>query len=156
MVSEEIVGLRLVRLREGGGRVRVGLVAGNEVGLLETDDVVATLQADELPRPTERVPILDPRSCVPPEPWRLLAPLIAPETWAAGVTYERSRDARLRESQVADVYDLVYAAERPELFLKDAAARRTGPGSRSALAAMRPGRSQSPSLRSYSATTGSR
>jgi 2-dehydro-3-deoxy-D-arabinonate dehydratase len=55
--------------------------------------------------------------------------LIAPETWAAGVTYERSRDARLHESQVADVYDLVYEAQRPELFLKDAAGRRTvGPG----------------------------
>jgi len=56
-------------------------------------------------------------------------PLVAPETWAAGVTYERSREARMRESQVVDVYDLVYEAERPELFLKDAAGRRTvGPG----------------------------
>jgi 2-dehydro-3-deoxy-D-arabinonate dehydratase len=55
--------------------------------------------------------------------------LIAPETWAAGVTYQRSRDARLHESQVADVYDLVYEAQRPELFLKDAGGRRTvGPG----------------------------
>jgi 2-dehydro-3-deoxy-D-arabinonate dehydratase len=63
------------------------------------------------------------------EPWGLLAPLVAPETWAAGVTYERSREARMHESQAADVYDLVYGAERPELFLKDAAGRRTvGPG----------------------------
>src|SRR5262249_22705490 len=51
------------------------------------------------------------------------------ETWAAGVTYERSRDARVAESQVQDVYDLVYDAQRPELFLKDAGGRRTvGPG----------------------------
>ena len=45
------------------------------------------------------------------------------------MTYERSRNARMEESTVADVYSLVYDAERPELFLKDAACRRTvGPG----------------------------
>jgi 2-dehydro-3-deoxy-D-arabinonate dehydratase len=129
MVSEEIVGLRLVRVRGPGGRARVGLVVGDEVGILETDDMVATLQADELSTPVERVPIVDSQTCAPAEPWKLLTPLIAAETWAAGVTYERSRDARLHESRVADVYDLIYAAERPELFLKDAASRRTvGPG----------------------------
>jgi 2-dehydro-3-deoxy-D-arabinonate dehydratase len=129
MVSEEIAGLRLVRLRDPSGHVRVGLVAGDEVGILETDDMVSTLRAGELPTPIEHVPIVDPDSCEPPDPWTLLAPLIPPETWAAGVTYERSRDARLRESQVADVYDLVYEADRPELFLKDAGGRRTvGPG----------------------------
>jgi hypothetical protein len=46
-----------------------------------------------------------------------------------GVTYERSRTARMAESkQSADVYDLVYAAERPELFSKSAAWRVAGPG----------------------------
>src|SRR5205823_3148114 len=51
------------------------------------------------------------------------------ETWAAGVTYERSREARVEETQVEDVYTRVYEADRPELFLKDAAGRRTvGPG----------------------------
>jgi 2-dehydro-3-deoxy-D-arabinonate dehydratase len=44
--------------------------------------------------------------------------------WCAGVTYERSRDARIEESG-SDVYALVYDADRPELFLKDAACRRT-------------------------------
>jgi 2-dehydro-3-deoxy-D-arabinonate dehydratase len=59
----------------------------------------------------------------------LLAPLDPPEVWAAGVTYERSRRARVEESQVQDVYSLVYDAERPEIFLKDAGGRRTvGPG----------------------------
>ncbi len=61
----------------------------------------------------------------------LLPPIEAPEIWCAGVTYERSRDARLEESatDARDVYALVYEAERPELFLKDAAMRRTvGPG----------------------------
>ncbi len=40
------------------------------------------------------------------------------EVWASGVTYLRSRDARKAESTVADVYQKVYDAERPELFLK--------------------------------------
>ena len=62
--------------------------------------------------------------------WRLLRPVDPPEVWAAGVTYERSRDARMDESESAkDAYQLVYEADRPELFLKDAACRRTvGPG----------------------------
>jgi 2-dehydro-3-deoxy-D-arabinonate dehydratase len=40
------------------------------------------------------------------------------EVWASGVTYLRSREARKAESDVGDVYERVYAAERPELFLK--------------------------------------
>ena len=129
MVSEEIVGLRFVRLRGPRGRVAVGVVAGDEVGVLEADDMVATLQAGELPEATERIALLDRQACTVAEPWSLLAPLIPPETWAAGVTYERSREARVHESDVADVYDRVYGAERPELFLKDAAGHRTvGPG----------------------------
>ena len=61
----------------------------------------------------------------------MLPPVHAPEIWCAGVTYERSRDARLEEAQTdaRDVYALVYDADRPELFLKDAGMRRTvGPG----------------------------
>lgn len=51
----------------------------------------------------------------------LLAPIGSQEVWAAGVTYLRSRDARMEESQDAggaDCYQKVYAAERPELFFK--------------------------------------
>lgn len=48
-----------------------------------------------------------------------LAPVDATsEVWAAGVTYLRSREAREAESTVADVYAMVYEAERPELFFK--------------------------------------
>ncbi len=51
------------------------------------------------------------------------------EVWAAGVTYQRSREARITESErSADVYDLVYDAERPELFFKSASWRVTGDG----------------------------
>ena len=65
----------------------------------------------------------------------VLPPVDAPEIWCAGVTYERSRDARLEEAQTdaRDVYALVYDADRPELFMKDASMRRTvGPDHRDA------------------------
>ena len=61
----------------------------------------------------------------------LLAPIDSQEVWAAGVTYYRSRTARMEESQSAgggDFYDRVYAAERPELFFKSTAHRVAGPG----------------------------
>jgi 2-dehydro-3-deoxy-D-arabinonate dehydratase len=51
----------------------------------------------------------------------LLPPIGKQEVWAAGVTYLRSREARMEESAdsgAADLYDKVYAAERPELFFK--------------------------------------
>jgi 2-dehydro-3-deoxy-D-arabinonate dehydratase len=59
---------------------------------------------------------------------RIRAPVDAQEVWAAGVTYERSRDARVEESVQKTVYDLVYTAERPELFFKAAGWRVRGPG----------------------------
>ena len=49
----------------------------------------------------------------------ILAPIdVDHEVWAAGVTYQRSREARREESDMGDVYDRVYAAARPELFFK--------------------------------------
>jgi len=60
-----------------------------------------------------------------PLPEGLTLPFDPPEVWCAGVTYERSRRARVEETQVQDVYSLVYDADRPELFLKDAGGRRT-------------------------------
>jgi 2-dehydro-3-deoxy-D-arabinonate dehydratase len=61
--------------------------------------------------------------------FELAIPVEPPEVWGAGVTYERSLDARVAESEAKDLYLLVYDAERPELFLKDAGCRRTvGPG----------------------------
>jgi len=67
-----------------------------------------------------------------PEKLRLLAPIEAPEVWAAGVTYERSRNARNYEStggkqDAPTFYDKVYDAERPEIFFKSSAVRTVGP-----------------------------
>ena len=61
-------------------------------------------------------------------PAALLAPVDEQEVWASGVTYRRSATARVEESSVGDVYELVYAAQRPELFLKATAARVPAPG----------------------------
>src|SRR3954447_23598339 len=60
---------------------------------------------------------------------RLLPPVDGrTEVWAAGVSYQRSSDARQEESQVADVYARVYGAARPELFFKSVAWRGAEPG----------------------------
>jgi len=58
----------------------------------------------------------------------LVAPVTPAEVWAAGVTYERSRDARMHESSERDIYERLYKAERPELFFKATGARVMGPG----------------------------
>ncbi|MBX3276644.1 MAG: fumarylacetoacetate hydrolase family protein [Acidobacteria bacterium] len=61
----------------------------------------------------------------------VLAPIGEQEVWAAGVTYYRSREARIEESRDAgggDFYDRVYAAARPELFFKATPHRVSGAG----------------------------
>ena len=88
--------------------------------MLDHDDPLAALRGEGTVERSSRSPALG-----------LLPPIDAPEIWCAGVTYERSRDARLEEAKTdaRDVYALVYDADRPELFLKDAQMRRTvGPG----------------------------
>ncbi len=63
----------------------------------------------------------------------LEAPIQSQEIWAAGVTYTRSRDARMEESKDAgggSFYDMVYDAVRPELFFKANPGRCVGPGAK--------------------------
>jgi 2-dehydro-3-deoxy-D-arabinonate dehydratase len=72
------------------------------------------------------------RSATNFDPASVLAPVGNQEVWAAGVTYYRSRNARMEESKDAgggSFYDRVYAAERPELFFKATGRRVVGPGS---------------------------
>lgn len=62
---------------------------------------------------------------------QLCAPIVNQEIWASGVTYMRSKDARMEESKDAgggDFYARVYSAKRPELFFKSSAYRAVGPG----------------------------
>ena len=125
--------MRIVRYRDADAEPRLGLVEPErptQVLELAARDPLAALRGER--EPTGRtIDAIDPETLELPPPFELLAPIVPPETWAAGVTYERSRDARVDESRVEarDVYSLVYEAERPVLFLKDAQGRRTvGPG----------------------------
>ncbi len=58
---------------------------------------------------------------------RLVLPFEPPEVWGCGVTYVRSKKAREYETEVKGIYDMVYDAERPEIFFKATASRCVGP-----------------------------
>ena len=108
--------MRRVRFRMGDGVVRDGVLTAHD-GRLCVDSTLGS-----------RTFVVDEHSLELESPAELVRPIDPPEVWCSGVTYERSRDARIEESG-SDVYALVYDADRPELFLKDAACRRTvGPG----------------------------
>lgn len=67
---------------------------------------------------------------------QIMAPIVGQEVWAAGVTYFRSRDARMEESKSAgggDFYRRVYDAARPELFYKASGHRVVGHGGKVAI-----------------------
>ena len=106
---------------EGNGEWRQGPQLGT------IDDVFISEQPAELAAAW----FADGATCVPPEDGAVLAPIGSQEVWAAGVTYLRSRVARVAESQQAGgdgFYDLVYDADRPELFFKATPHRVVGPG----------------------------
>lgn len=93
-------------------------------GLFTTSDPAQTVRrmVEALPPGAERGQ---------PTREELLAPVDRQEVWASGVTYLRSRAARMEESKDAgggSFYDRVYDAERPELFFKATAARVVSPG----------------------------
>lgn len=97
--------------------------------LVSRDDLRPFVEAT-LPKLRATDPPLDPSKEAP------LAPIGSQEVWAAGVTYHRSRDARMEESESAgggDFYDRVYHAERPELFFKATPHRVAGPGGKVAI-----------------------
>jgi 2-dehydro-3-deoxy-D-arabinonate dehydratase len=118
---------------DGATEPRFGLLAGERVIDLERsggpDSLTAALQmpAGEL-RAALRAVVDVPHEDMPLTAVTLKAPIDRQEVWAAGVTYLRSRDARMEESSQRDVYDRVYDADRPELFLKATPNRVSGPG----------------------------
>ncbi len=125
--------MRLIRFLTDGGEPRTGVLDGD----IGTGDITTLAAAPALggllalPAGRIREILTDPGGeRLPSAGARLLAPVDGrTEVWAAGVTYERSRTARMAESEnSADIYDRVYAAERPELFFKSAAWRVSGPG----------------------------
>lgn len=113
---------------------RLGSIDGNRVLGVAAAGGPATL-ADALAMPASdlRARLDAVRSSaddgIPLDAVTLAAPVDRQEVWAAGVTYLRSRDARMEESTSAkSAYDLVYEAERPELFFKATPSRVSGPG----------------------------
>jgi 2-dehydro-3-deoxy-D-arabinonate dehydratase len=81
---------------------------------LVTREDLETHLASNLPQPMEATSFADIEHL-------LVAPIGSQEVWASGVTYYRSRNARMEEAKTAgggDFYDRVYVAERPELFMK--------------------------------------
>ena len=117
-------------------RTAEGIVAEISEG---GDRVLLALGWDELFRAADPATLvqehvaraLAAKRAVAPASLEALAPVVSQEVWAAGVTYYRSRDARMEESRDAaggDFYARVYEAERPELFFKSTPHRVVGPG----------------------------
>jgi 2-dehydro-3-deoxy-D-arabinonate dehydratase len=123
--------MHLAKIRYGTWPDTVALVEDGQVTPLSMNDryptLAALLEADDVPsavqslgRRSERLPVAS---------VSLLPPIDRQEVWAAGVTYKRSKVARMEESQgAARFYDLVYEAARPELFFKASPHRVAGPG----------------------------
>lgn len=123
--------MQLCKLQLESGEVRVGMVADDHVQLLATGQSLSDLLYSHDPAAVASDLIDEEGQKFPLEDVTLLAPVDEQEVWAAGVTYKRSQEARERESEgAARFYDLVYSAQRPELFFKSNPNRVVGPGGR--------------------------
>jgi len=124
--------MKLFRFKHESKQPHVGLLV-NETTLLDlaatrTKNLSELFEDADLPARLDKLaeepsPRLD-RSKV-----EFLAPIEREEVWAAGVTYLRSKKARMKESDFSGTaYDRVYDAERPELFFKSLPEKVVGPG----------------------------
>lgn len=114
--------MRVCRFAPGRDDIRLGLVTDEQIVVDLTPAGLTSLTAVlESPDPVAAVREAAhgslPRHALADV--RLLAPVERQEVWAAGVTYLRSKAARMEESDFsATAYDRVYEAERPEIFFK--------------------------------------
>ena len=121
--------MQINRYRElDGGRVLVGVSTEDRVWPLPVESLGELLslplkEIREVVTAAERAPAIEAATLhpMPPVDGRT-------EVWASGVTYQRSREARVEESGDGDVYTRVYDAVRPELFFKSVAWRAVGDG----------------------------
>jgi len=130
--------MRVIRFANNKSEAMLGAVTDNSeiypLPYLDFMDLVANADKRGI-TPLALVQEFIGKACaldVPLERLNLLVPIVAPEVWAAGVTYERSRQARDYESTegkmgAVTIYDKVYDAVRPEIFFKSTAARTVGP-----------------------------
>lgn len=128
------MGLNIWGWREGSG-VAIGLSDGpspnvldlRSVGITDAGELFRTVQAHGIPYLEAALRSHDERREL--AAGEIVFPLPVSEIWAAGVTYERSRDARRDESEGSEaMYLKVYEAERPELFFKHTGRRMAGHG----------------------------
>ena len=124
--------MRIAKYVTKSGQPGVGRLEGEQLLPLDLagrqfQSLTDILEADN---PQEVIEFMTDTSGAMPIPWNaLLPPLDRQEVWAAGVTYRRSRRARMEESETAaSCYDLVYASPRPEIFFKATPNRVAGPG----------------------------
>ena len=125
--------MKLCRFKSKQDEIHVGIVAEDNSAVLDlTPAGIAQLQPllednDPLARLNQLTGQNLPRVAL--SEVRLCAPVERQEVWAAGVTYLRSKTARMEESDFsATAYDKVYAADRPELFFKSLAEKVVAPG----------------------------
>src|SRR3954467_3513150 len=123
--------MSIVRYADAGGQPAVGVRRDDRVHAIDGADLASLLRlsSDGLRQRIEDAVASGASS--PASELTLLAPIDGrTEVWGAGVTYFRSREARMEESKFDRVYLDVYDADRPELFFKSAAWRVLGDGTR--------------------------
>jgi 2-dehydro-3-deoxy-D-arabinonate dehydratase len=128
--------MQLCKIQWHSGEVRVGVLQDDHVRFLDLEDyagihALSDILHSEHPATLAHDLIDDRSHAWPLAELTLLPPIDRQEVWAAGVTYKRSEEARKQESKgAAQFYDLVYRAQRPELFFKATPHRVVGHGAR--------------------------
>jgi 2-dehydro-3-deoxy-D-arabinonate dehydratase len=126
--------MQLCKVRLASGDIGVGALGDGQIHLFDLKDAVgigalSVILHSEDPGGLARRYLANPGRVLALDDATLLAPIDSQEVWGAGVTYQRSQEARGRESVgAAQFYELVYSAPRPELFFKATARRVVGPG----------------------------
>jgi len=120
--------MQVGKLKHADGSARVGVVQGEKVWLAPPATTISNVLFADDPMKAAQGIVGSGRESLPIDAAQWSAPIDGQEVWAAGVTYVRSKQARMDESPAAaSVYDRVYSAERPELFFKATADRVVGP-----------------------------
>jgi len=122
--------MKLGRFQNSAGEIRVGqLVDAFTVADLSAAGITSITELLEDSDRIQRVEALTGLPTVQLSEVKLLTPVEQQEVWAAGVTYLRSKKARMEESDFsANAYDLVYDAPRPEIFFKSLPDKVVHPG----------------------------
>jgi 2-dehydro-3-deoxy-D-arabinonate dehydratase len=116
------------KLKHSDDSHRVGVVDGDKVWIGSPNTMLSDVLFAESPNVAAEQFKRTARESMIAADALWAAPIDDQEVWAAGVTYVRSKQARMDESPTsASVYDRVYSAERPELFFKATASRVVGP-----------------------------